>query len=50
MPSLRKWAALAAVVMALALLWAHQAMTKDKPRELIILSTSDVIGYLTPCG
>lgn len=30
--------------------YAHQAMTKDAKKTLAVLSTSDIIGYTTPCG
>ncbi len=50
MRQVRKPALLAAVVAMLLLAWAHQALTKDNKRTLCVLSTSDVIGYFTPCG
>ena len=38
------------VVFAGLALWAHQAITKVAPKTLSVLSTSDAIGYTTPCG
>jgi hypothetical protein len=38
------------MVMAGIALMAHQAVTKTAPRALSVLSTSDGIGYTTPCG
>jgi hypothetical protein len=38
------------VVFAGLALWAHQAVTKAAPKTLAVLSTTDGIGYTTPCG
>jgi hypothetical protein len=46
----RKPALFLAVVAALLLPWAHQALTKSSPKAVLVLSTSDVIGYTAPCG
>jgi hypothetical protein len=29
---------------------AHQALTKDAPKKLVVLSSTDIIGYTSPCG
>lgn len=43
---------LAVLALALAFGWASLARTADEPKGnvLPIISTSDVIGYITPCG
>jgi hypothetical protein len=41
---------LATATAAVLTLWAHQARTADAKKPLVVLSTSDVIGYTTPCG
>ena len=38
------------VVFAGSALFAHQAITKATPKKLAVLSTTDGIGYTTPCG
>lgn len=50
MHSARKPAVLVALVALLLLAWAHQAVTKDAEKTLVVLSTTDVIGYTGPCG
>jgi hypothetical protein len=50
MSQARKPALVFAAVAALLLAWAHQALTGDAKKTVVVLSSSDVIGYLTPCG
>jgi len=50
MNRLKTIAMLGCAVMAMLLAWAHQALTKDAAKQLVVLSTSDVIGYTSPCG
>jgi hypothetical protein len=39
-----------ALAATLLLVWAHAALTKDSKRTVVVLSTTDVIGYTGPCG
>lgn len=50
MRSGRRSALILAVAAALLLAWAHQALTKDSKKTVVVLSTTDVIGYTGPCG
>jgi hypothetical protein len=50
MNRLKTIAMLGCAVAAMLLAWAHQALTKDASKPLVVLSTSDVIGYTSPCG
>ncbi len=46
----RKPALAVAVVALLLLAGAHQALTKAAQKTIVVLSTSDGVGWLTPCG
>ena len=50
MNRLRSIALLACAVTMILLVWAHSALTKDAKKQFVVLSTSDVIGYTSPCG
>ena len=50
MSRIRSIALVTSAVGTLLLVGAHQALTKDAKKSLVVLSTSDVIGYTSPCG
>ena len=50
MTRVKTFALLATVTAAALAVWAHQARTADAKKPFVVLSTSDVIGYTTPCG
>jgi hypothetical protein len=50
MHSGRRPALILALTAALLLAWAHQALTKDSKKTVVVMSTTDVIGYTAPCG
>jgi len=50
MRSGRRPALILALAATLLLVWAHTALTKDSKRTVVVLSTTDVIGYTGPCG
>jgi hypothetical protein len=50
MRTTRSIALVTSVVGTLLLVGTHQALTKDAKKTLAVISTSDVIGYTSPCG
>ena len=50
MNRVKTFALLSSAVAVTLAVWGNQALTKDAKKQLVILSTSDVIGYTTPCG
>ena len=50
MTRVKTFALLATATAAVLAVWAHSARTADAKKTVVVLSTSDVIGYTTPCG
>ena len=50
MTRVKTFALVASAVATMLAVWGNQALTKDAKKQVVVLSTSDVIGYSTPCG